>query len=103
MSKKILQLNFRFNVTAAEYEGAVDPLAQAIADVPGLVWKVWFLNEAEREAGGIYLFDDESSAKAFLEGDLAAQVTGHPALSDFSVKLFDVMEKQTAVTRGPVG
>lgn len=41
--------------------------------------------------GGIYLFDDESSVKAFLESDLVQQVTSRPALSDFSVKQFDVV------------
>jgi len=39
---------------------------------------------------------------AYLEGPLAAQVTSHPALSDFSVKKFDVMDDVTAITRGPV-
>ena len=48
------------------------------------------------------MFENEASVNAFLEGPLAAQVTGHPALSDFSVKQFDVMENQTAITRGPV-
>ena len=51
---------------------------------------------------GIYLFEDQASAKSFLEGSLAAQVTGHPALSDFSVKQFDVMEALTEITHGPV-
>ena len=40
--------------------------------------------------------------QAFLEGPLAAQVTSHPALSDFSVKQFDVMEDLTSITRGPL-
>jgi len=40
--------------------------------------------------------------KAFLEGPLAATVTSHPALSDFSVKQFDVMEDLTKTARGPV-
>lgn len=60
------------------------------------------MNEAEQEAGGIYLFDNEASVKAYLEGPIVAQVTSHPALSDFSVKQFDVMDEVTAVTRGPV-
>ena len=102
MSGRIMQLNFKFSVSGAEYEQAVSPLANDIAAVAGLRWKIWMINEAEREAGGIYLFDDEASVKEFLEGPLAAQVTGHPALSDFSVKQFDVMEDQTAITRGPV-
>ena len=102
MSVKLLQLNFKFNVSEAEYKQAVSPLASEFATVPGLRWKIWMINEAEHEAGGIYLFDDEASVKALLEGPLVAQVTSHPALSDFSVKQFDVMEEMTAITRGPV-
>jgi hypothetical protein len=102
MSKKILQLNFKFSVTKAEYEQAVSPLADQFAAVDGLIWKVWIMNEAESEAGGIYLFDNESSLKAYLEGPLAATVKNHPAISDMSAKLFDVMDNVTAITRGPV-
>lgn len=102
MSGKILQLNFKFNVSKEEYEQAVSSLASEYAAVPGLRWKIWLMNEEEKEAGGIYLFDDEASVKAMLEGPLAAKVTSHPALSDFNVKQFDVMEDVTAITRGPV-
>jgi len=102
MSVKILQLNFKFNVSRVEYEQAVSALASEFAAAPGLRWKIWMINEAEQEAGGIYLFDDEASVKALLEGPLVAQVTSHPALSDFSVKQFDVMEDVTAITRGPI-
>lgn len=48
------------------------------------------------------LFDDDASLQAFLAGPVAAQVTGHRALSDFSAKQFDVMEDETAITHGPV-
>lgn len=102
MSVKMLQLNFKFSVTGDEYTQAVSPLAEKFAAVPGLRWKIWIINEAESEAGGIFMFDDEASLKNLLEGPLAAQVTSHPALSDFSVKLFDVMKDVTAITRGPV-
>lgn len=102
MSGRILQLNFKFNVTGSEYEQAVTPLANPIAAVEGLRWKIWIINEAEGEAGGLHLFEDEAAVNAYLEGPIAAQVTSHPALSDFSVKQFDVMEDQTAVTRGPI-
>lgn len=103
MPGRILQLNFRFSGSAAEYEQAVSPLANDFAAVPGCRWKIWMINEAEHEAGGIYLFDDGASVNSFLQGSLAAQVTNHPALSDFSVKQFDVMEGMTAITRGPIG
>ncbi len=103
MSGMLLQLNFKYNVTRADYEGAVSPLADQFAAVTGLRWKIWMINETESEAGGIYLFEDEASLKALLESELAAGVINHPALSDFSVKTFAVMDEITAVTRGPVG
>jgi hypothetical protein len=102
MSGRILQLNFKFSVTGDDYTQAVTPLAKEFAAVSGLRWKIWMINEAESEAGGIYLFDDEASLNEMLEGPLVAQVTGHPALSEFSVKQFDVMDDVTATTRGPV-
>jgi len=102
MSAKMLQLNFKFSVTGEQYTGAVSPLAEDFAALPGLRWKVWMINETESEAGGIYIFDDEASLQAYLDGPLAAQVTSHPALSDFSVKIFDVMDEVTAITRGPI-
>ncbi len=102
MPGRILQINFKFNVSKAEYEQAVSSLAGDFAALAGLRWKIWIMNETESEAGGIYMFEDAASVKAFLDGPLAAKVTSHPALSDFSVKQFDVMEDVTKITRGPV-
>lgn len=102
MSAKILQVNFKFNVSGSEYEQAALSLADEYAAVAGLRWKIWIINEAEKEAGGIYLLEDEASLNALFESPLTAKVMNHPALSDFSVKHFDVMDDVTAVTRGPV-
>ncbi len=102
MSGRILQVNFKFNVAGEEYKQAVAPLAEEIAAVLGLRWKIWLFNDATSEAGGILLFDDEPAVNAYLEGPVAAKVVNHPALSDFSVKQFDVLGDYTAITRGPV-
>ena len=102
MSGRILQVNFKFNVSGEAYAEAVSPMADEISQVNGLQWKVWILNDQESEAGGILLFKDKAACNAYLDGPIVAQITSHPALSDFSVKQFDVMEEQTAVTRGPI-
>ena len=60
------------------------------------------MNEAESEAGGIYLFDGDASLNAYLNSKLVAAVTSHPALSNFSVKQFDTLEAVTKITRGPI-
>ena len=102
MAGRVLQVNFKFSVTASDYEELAASLALAFADVPGLVWKIWILNEAEREAGGIYYFDRAESLQQFLASQLAANVQNHPAVSEFSAKAFEVMDAVTAMTRGPV-
>ena len=102
MSQQILQLNFTFNVSRNEYESMCSSLANDFAKVPGCQWKVWLMNEKDNEAGGIYLFEDEKALEQFKASPLAAGVLSHPALSDFSVKQFDILENVSAVTRAPL-
>ncbi len=102
MSGKLLQLNLKFSVSPEEYKEAVGPLANELAAVPGHRWTIWLMNEEEQEAGGIYLFEDEASLNAFLGGPIVAKVSSYPVLSDITVKTFNVIEEQTAITKGPV-
>ena len=102
MAGRVLQINFKFSVIRSEYEELASSLAQAFAEVPGLVWKIWIMNESVSEAGGIYYFDHGEYLRQFLSSQLAANVQAHPAVSEFSAKTFEVMDSATAVTRGPV-
>ena len=103
MSARILQINFKFSISTAELMEGFGSLVEPIAKVAGLRWKIWSLNEAESEFGGIYLFDDEGAANAYLSGPIVAQLGQHPALSEITTKQLDVLEVPSAVTRGPVG
>jgi len=98
----ILQINFNLNVPVAEYQKLTDSVAHAFADMPGLRWKIWLLNPAAQEAGGIYLFDSQASLDAYLNGPLIGQLRGLPSIRNISIKQFDVMPEVTALTRGPV-
>lgn len=102
MSGTVLQVNFKLNVSPAEYEKTVTPMADAFAGVEGLRWKLWLLNQEESEAGGVYLFEDEPSCAAFLAGPLAAAVKSAPFLRELSIKQFEVMAEVTEITRGPI-
>jgi len=102
VSQKILQINFKFHVSRVEYETAVAPLANSIANVPGLLWKVWLINETEQEAGGIHLFEDSNTLDAYLNSTIVATIVSNPILTDFSVKQFESMSAQSKVTRGPL-
>jgi hypothetical protein len=102
MTQKILQINFKFTSSADEYVKLVAPFADPIAAVPGLTWKVWLVNEKNREAGGVYLFRDEASVDAYLNGAIVMGLKKQPTLMDISAKVFDVVEDMTRKTRGPI-
>ena len=102
MGKKILQINVKCENPKADFAEAYLPAAQAIADVKGLLWKVWLMNEKEQTAGGIYLFEDGASVKEFLGGPIVAAVMSNPALSDIEAKVFGVIGENSKITRGPV-
>jgi hypothetical protein len=98
----ILLINFKLNMSSAEYRKIAESVVQAIADVPGLVWKVWLLNEQDGEAGGIYLFQDEQSLATYLSGPIIRQIKDLPQLCEINAKRFEIIPELTVVTRGPV-
>lgn len=98
----LLQVDFPsdgpFGAAMAE---AYAELAASISTEPGLVWKIWTENAAERTAGGIYLFTDEESARAYARMH-TARLEGF-GVTGIRAMVFDVNEPLTATTRGPLG
>lgn len=85
--------------------------AKHIASVPGLRWKIYLQNAKTGEVGGIYLFEDNASLQAYLEGPIITQRKqgkfgdGKHEVSpivDVNIKQFDIMEDLTEITRGPI-
>ena len=66
--KHLLQVDFPHDSVFGEKmaETFVD-LAKDIEKEDGLIWKIWTENESTKEAGGIYLFDNENDLKRYLE------------------------------------
>ncbi len=102
MASRILQITYTFDGTREEFEHDLDPVAAAIAAVPGLRWKIWLFDEATSRGGGTYLFDDEAAVQAFLAGPIVAVLRTRPEFRDVSVQSYSIVERPTAVTRGPV-
>ena len=64
----ILQVDFPHDgLFKNKFTEAFSELAHDIKNEEGLVWKIWSENEETKEAGGIYLFDNEIDAKRYLE------------------------------------
>ena len=91
MAKKAVQIHFTFDGTAADIENGFSSATKPIAEQPGLKWKIWCGNEETKEFCGEYIFDDEASIKPYLESPLMTEAQKHPAISNVSIKTFDVL------------
>ena len=78
---KILQVNYRREngQDDAEQAARLQHDAENIAQLPGLVWKVWMDDDEQQRAGGLYLFDSEEHARAFGDGILPKALAVFPA------------------------
>ena len=102
MSQKILVTNFNFNVSRQEFEGMVAELADAFANVPGCLWKIWLIKEETKEAGAVYLFQDDEALQNFKASPLVGSVLSHPALSNFDLKERDILVEASQITHAPL-
>ncbi|HFP9302364.1 protein ydhR [Raoultella planticola] len=99
MSKKLLQLHFAFNGPfGSEMSRQLVELAESINQEPGFIWKVWTESEKNHEAGGIYLFEDEETALAYLNKHAARLKS--LGVDEVIGKVFDVNEPLTALNHG---
>ena len=100
----IVQVNYtRPAMPKAEWEARyTDDRARQFLSVPGLQWKIWLDGEEERRAGGIYLFDTRAHADAYANGPNVSRMKVNPEITDLQVRIFDVRERMTAITNGPV-
>lgn len=97
----LVQFDFKFSGPfGAEMTQALDGLARSIAAEPGLRWKVWTENEATGEAGGIYLFEDDARAGAYIE--MHRERLAKFGITGINAKRFHVNEALTQLTRGPI-
>ena len=96
---KIVQVNFEFTAPKAEYEAVCAHVAGALAEVSGLSWKAWLINEQREEAGGIYLFENGAAAARYLSGPIIAAMKDKPGIRNVEIKLFDILEGPSKLTR----
>jgi len=94
----LLQIDFPFQGPwGAAMTTAMKGLAESIAQEPGLIWKIWTENPDSHEAGGIYLFEDQASAEAYLAMHTRRlQSFGVPKVN---AKLFFVNAELSAIDR----
>ncbi len=95
----VLDVTFTYDFDSAEeYVAEVSPLAEQFAAIPGLVWKTWTLDPETKRAGAVYLFEDSTLRQTYMDSELFGAVKGHPALSDYRIRTYDVMRSESLIT-----
>jgi len=104
MSQKILHINARLVVSPEEFERDNNAeSAQEFKNIPGLLWKIGYINREAMEAGGFYLFKDEAALQSYLEGPILAQLPDYPLWTDMKIKKLDILVEFSKVVRAPIG
>ncbi|MBB6054763.1 monooxygenase [Tolumonas osonensis] len=99
--KKLLQLYFAFNGPfGQEMSDGLKDLAESINNEPGFIWKIWTENKEAKEAGGIYLFESEETALAYLEKHTARLKTF--GVEQIFSKVFDINEPLTKINKATI-
>ena len=92
------QLN---DISQAEYQKQmVEPDAPILANVKGLISKVWLADEGKNTFGGFYLWENKSAMEDFMHSDLVKAVVSRPFVKNVSSVDFDVNQKASLTTRG---
>lgn len=99
MAMVLLQVNF--DVDFAKQEKAERTLERAgkVAEIPGLIWKVWLRDPERGRGGGIYLFEDEASAHAWGDGRFETMAERMPWTSNIRAEYLRVEETLSSLTR----
>jgi len=99
MALKLLQVDYSFDGPwGAQMASEHTELAHRIAAVPGLIWKIWTENPEALEAGGIYLFEDESSLDAYWSQKIVRLQSA--GIENIRARKFDVNQPLTQITGG---
>lgn len=98
---KLLQVDFNIDGPFGEQlSNNLRTIADSINQEPGFIWKIWTENANEKLAGGVYLFEDEASAKSYLKMH-SERLTAIGA-TNIRGYIFDINEPLSNVNKGPI-
>jgi quinol monooxygenase YgiN len=83
-------------LTHAEYERFCQEAVPAIAEVPGVLGKLFLADPDSSRCAGIYTFTDRDAAEAYLRGELfQAAIADNPAIANLRIRGSELLEQPT--------
>jgi hypothetical protein len=95
-----VEVHYRVAGSLDAYRTRAAATAPHLAGFPGLVWKLWLLDEATGEAAGIYLFADAPAAHAFVASPVLDALRQSPGISGVSASVLPVVPDLSRATFG---
>ena len=94
-------VNFQLNgMDDAQYRQACNQEAPTLAALPGLVSKVWLVDQSTNTYGGIYIWRDREAMQDFVDGKIFREICADPHVTNLTSRDFGILEAPTQVTRG---
>jgi len=95
-------ITYRLNdISQTDYlKQMVEPDAPILANVKGLISKVWLTDEEKNAFGGFYLWESKSAMEDFMRSDLVKAVVSRPFVQNVSSIDYEVNLNASKVTRG---
>ncbi|GAB89422.1 YdhR family protein [Gordonia rhizosphera] len=98
---KLLQVNYERALARDNHDQAIAmrEAATHLAELSGLIWKMWLYDDDLRVAGGLYLFDTEANARGWGDGPMVASLCRHPGIGGVEFRYFDIDVALSELTR----
>ncbi len=97
----ILQVNYRPSAVQQQTPAAARfASAERINALPGFRWKIWISSAETGLRGGIYLFDDITSATSWAEQ--VSKSLAEAGGTELATRVFEVNDELSAFTHAPL-
>lgn len=91
-------VTFGLAIPAEAYAAHAVTIAPGFGEWPGLLGKWWLGDQGSGTYGGVYLFASTQAADQSRETDLFQSMMSNPALTDVTVREYEVLSAPTAIT-----
>jgi hypothetical protein len=99
MKSCCLEVELILNVCPDAWRAHAASVLPAMQALPGLIWKLWTLDEQPGTAGGIYLFRNRAAAEAYADGPMIAALRRSTSVRDVNLRLLPVIDDLSRQTR----
>jgi hypothetical protein len=98
MGQMLVTVRYRVQGDHAHFRHDMKKVAGLISGTPGLVWKIWGIDQDRDIGASVYLFASEASARAFIASPMLERLRSRPDVTDVTFELAPVDQDLSEMT-----